>query len=302
MIKNALNHGYNVFVYAFGGQNANNQPYLKFSQGVKNTLAEQLSVIHNHAALALMSVGGGSNNTFNPSLNGNAVQAGQKMGEFLAQNGFDGFDIDVEHPNASTTESNLLTYIQAMRNAFKVKTGKDLILTAAPQISGWYGKGEWASGSAEFAEPMYTQSFVNKAHFNAFFVQTYNQYGGAQFGGLNGFDKGFLTYSFKLLSQETRDIMKGVPSTSFVVPKETKIVLGVPDFKDPKVTEAQYRQGACLADATCSGAGLYKPSDIISDIHQGNLDSYDQFGGLMTWILNSDAYQNWSWVDGVKNY
>ncbi|WP_119344142.1 glycosyl hydrolase family 18 protein [Facilibium subflavum] len=301
MIKSAISHGYNVFVYAFGGQSQDNTPYLKFSDAVTNQLSAQLQAIHQADKLAILSVGGAVN-TFDADLSGGqAITAGEKMGNFLADKGFDGIDFDVEHPNASATGENLLNYIDAMRTAFKAKTGSDLVLTAAPQISGWYGTGQWASGSAKFAEAMYTQDFVNKAKFDAFLVQTYNQYGGANFGGLKGYDVGFLTMSFKLLSQETRDQMSGIPANAFVVPKGTKIVLGVPDFKDSSVTNEQYIQGTCLATAMCSGVGLYNPADINKDIATGNLQQYTQYGGLMTWILNSDAYQNWHWVDGVKN-
>lgn len=297
MIQAALQHGYNVLVYAFGGQDANNKPYLNFADTVSQNLPAQLQAIHNAKALALLSVGGGSNSTFNPSLNNGAEAAGKAMGEFIAAQGFDGLDIDVEHPNASTTADNLLVYIQAMRNAFTAKTGKSLILTAAPQVNGWYGSGQWASGDAKFAEPMYTQDFVNQAQFTAFLVQTYNQYGGANFAGLKGTDVGFLSMAFKLLSADTRAIMTGVPATAFKVPASTKIVLGVPNFKDPAVTDSEYKQGVCLKDATCSGVGLYKPADILKDISQ--ITQYPQYGGIMTWIMNSDAYQNWSWVDGL---
>jgi chitinase len=310
MIKAAISHGYNVFVYAFGGQDSNNTPNLAvFSAEVLAGLPAQLAAIHQAGHLAILSVGGGANNTFEADLSGaKSTDAGTKMGEFLATQGFDGFDFDVEHPNASATSTNLVSYINTMRAAFKAKTGRDLILTAAPQVSGWYGTGQWASGSAQFAEPMYTQDFVNKAKFDAFLIQTYNQYGGAQFGGLKGYNEGFLSMTFGLLSADTRKEIPGITPNAFVVPSGTKIVLGVPDFKDPSITDAQYQQGSCLATAMCSGVGLYKPSDINEDISQGqfndiqfgNLHQYPQYGGLMTWIVNSDAYQGWTWVDGIK--
>ena len=87
----------------------------------------------------------------------NATVTGKAMGKFLAENGYDGLDIDVEHPNSSSSvESNFIKYIDAARAEFKSITGKDMYLAAAPQITGWYGTGQWASGSAKFAEPMYT--------------------------------------------------------------------------------------------------------------------------------------------------
>ena len=96
------------------------------------------------------------------------------------------------------------------------------------------------SGQAEvlkFAEAMYTQQFMDEAHFDAVFIQTYNQYVGANFAGLKGFNVEFLTKTFELLGFETRDQMTGVPAGSFYVPESTKIVLGVPDFKDPSVSK-----------------------------------------------------------------
>lgn len=302
MIKTAAEKGYNVFVYAFAGQKPDGEPFLvNFLDSMLKDLPNQLNVIHNHNGIALLSIGG-AENYFDPDLTGDKARlAGQKMGQFLADHHFDGLDIDVEHPNATATDENLTNYINAMRATFKEKTGKHLYLTAAPQISGWYGSGQWASGSAKFAEQMYTQEFMQHANFDAVFIQTYNQYGGANFAGLKGFDTGFLSMTFKLLSPQTRAEMPGVPEGSFSVPLNTKIILGVPNYKAPSVSEQAYRQGQCLADASCSGVGLYNPKDINHDITQGGLKQYSQYGGLMTWILNSDAYQGWSWVDGVKD-
>ncbi|MGQ4001697.1 glycosyl hydrolase family 18 protein [Francisellaceae bacterium CB299] len=302
MISDAADHGYNVFVYSFAGQKQNGEVfYTFFKDDMKARIPAQMKIIHEHNGLALLSIGGAVN-YFDPDMSGNnATITGQAMGRFLAENNYDGLDIDVEHPNASSSiEQNFLNYISAMRAEYKSLTGKDAFLTAAPQVSGWYGTGQWASGSASFAEPMYTQTFMDNAHLDAVFIQTYNQYGGANFGGKKGYDVGFLTMTFDLLSEQTQDSMPGVPTNAFYVPETTKIILGVPDYKAPYVTEAKYRTGGCLADASCSGVGLYNPTDITTDINSGDLEQHSQYGGLMTWILNSDSYQNWTWVDGVK--
>ncbi|AJI75524.1 carbohydrate binding domain protein [Francisella philomiragia subsp. philomiragia ATCC 25015] len=302
MIQAAMTHGYNVIVYAFAGQEPNGTVTLpKWTDSMKSRVPSQINIIHNSNGIALLSIGGAVN-YFDPDMSGDkAIPTGKAMGKYLAENGYDGLDIDVEHPNASTSvAANFIKYIDAARAEFKSITGKDMYLAAAPQVNGWYGTGQWASGSAKFAEAMYTQDFMRDAHFNAVFIQTYNQYGGANFGGLLGFDVGFLTKTFELLSPQTRDKMPGIPAGSFYVPEDTKIVLGVPDFKDPSVSAAEYKQGSCLATAKCSGAGLYDPVDISKDITNGGLGNYSQYGGLMTWILNSDDYQGWTWVDGVK--
>jgi chitinase len=302
MIQQAMDHGYNVIVYAFAGQKPNGEVYLpKWTEQMKDKVPSQINIIHNNNGIALLSIGGAVN-YFDPDMSGDkAIPTGKAMGKYLADNGYDGLDIDVEHPNASSSiEENFIRYINAARAEFKSITGKDMYLAAAPQISGWYGTGQWASGSAKFAEPMYTQKFMDDADFDAVFIQTYNQYGGANFGGLKGFDVGFLTMTFNLLSPETRNQMNGVPANSFYIPEDTKIVLGVPDFKDPAISESQYQTGSCLATAMCSGAGLYDPVDISKDIKDGGLEQHNQYGGLMTWILNSDSYQGWTWVDGVK--
>lgn len=312
MISTALDRGYNVLVYAFIGQDTDgtvffDSPFevdnmqLKWEDSLIAQLPTQMETIHQKGGIALIAIGGGVN-FFRPDMSGEkAVSAGKAMGKFIAEHNFDGLDIDVEHPVGSAKiDANFLRYIEATRAEYKNITGKDMYLTAAPQIQGWYGSGQWASGSAKFAEPMYTQNFVNNAHFDAFFIQTYNQYGGANFSGLKGQDVGFLTKTFELLSPQTRDKMPGVPADAFYVPEETKIVLGVPNFKDPSVSESEYRTGTCLATAKCSGSGLYKPADITKDITNGGLGNYSQYGGVMTWILNSDDYQGWTWADGVK--
>ncbi|AIT10091.1 chitinase [Candidatus Francisella endociliophora] len=301
MIQTAMDHGYNVIVYAFAGQDSNGTVTLpKWTDEMKSRVPAQLDIIHSSGGIALLSIGGAVN-YFDPNMSGdNAIVTGKAMGKFLAENGYDGLDIDVEHPNASSSvESNFIRYIDAARAEFKSISGKDMYLAAAPQISG--NTGSWDGGNAKFAEPMYTQDFLNDAHFDAIFIQTYNQYGGAAFFGKKGFDVGFLSNVFKLLSEETRpDMEQYLVDNNLYVPEGTKIVLGVPDFKDPSVSEAAYKQGTCLADASCSGAGLYDPKDISTDITNGGLGAYNQYGGVMTWILNSDSYQGWTWVDGVK--
>ncbi|WP_172106422.1 carbohydrate-binding protein [Allofrancisella frigidaquae] len=312
MITEAMKRGYNVIVYAFAGQDfhgtvegkqidINGVGYTQFTDDMKARIPEQQKIIHDNGGISLLSIGGGVN-YFTPDMNNDAAGTGKAMGKFLADNGFDGLDVDVEHPtNGAEKEANFIAYINAMKAEYMSITGKTPFLTAAPQINGWYGTGQWASGSAKFAEAMYTQQFMDDAQFDAVFIQTYNQYGGANFGGKKGYDVGFLSMTFNLLSPETRDKMPGITEDAFYVPKETKIVLGVPDYKDPSVTEAAYIQGACLADASCSGVGLYNPADITKDITDGDLEKYNQYGGVMTWILNSDSYQGWTWVDGVKD-
>ena len=308
MIETAMDRGYNVIAYAFGGQKQDGQVYLpKFTDAMKASIPDQLDIIHQHGGYALLSIGG-AENFFTPDMSGQkGIDAGHKMGQFLADHDYDGIDIDVEHPTSSMSkDGNFLRYLKAARQTYQDQTGKALFVTAAPQISGYYGTGKWASGSASFAERIYSQKFMNQAHLDAVFIQTYNQYGGAKFAKHQGWDVGFLTYTFNLLSPEMRDDMKGVYSGAFYVPEETKIVLGVPDYKAPYIEDNddennEYHSGACLADASCSGVGLYDPDDINQDIlrFQNNLNDYPQYGGVMTWILNSDAYQGWSWVDGI---
>ncbi|MBK2277689.1 hypothetical protein IBE39_08515, partial [Francisella philomiragia] len=303
MVSEAMDHGYNVLAYAFAGQSKDgNVFFTSWTNEQIRDLPNQIKTIHDKYGIALLSIGG-AENYFEPDMttDANAENTGKAMGKFLADNGFDGLDIDVEHPtNGAEKDENFLNYIEATRAEFKSITGKDMFLTAAPQVTGWYGTGPWASGEAHFAESTYSQNFMDNAHFNAIFVQTYNQYGGANLCGFVGTDTGFLSCAFKLLTEEGQKDMTGI-SGDWHVPAETKLVLGVPDFKDPSVSAQAYKQGTCLADASCSGAGIYDPAEFTKDVTAGNLSSYNQYGGSMTWIMNSDAYQNWSWVDGVKN-
>lgn len=311
MITEAMKHGYNVIVYAFAGQDfhgvvdgkrvdIDGVGYTFFSDKMKASIPEQQKIIHDNGGISLLSIGGGIN-YFTPDMSTKAVETGKAMGKFLADNGYDGLDIDVEHPtNGAEDEANFMAYINAMKSEYKSITGKTPFLTAAPQISG--NTGSWSGGSAKFAEAMYTQKFMDDAHFDAVFIQTYNQYGGAIFFGKKGVDVGFLTDTFNLLSEQTRpDFSRYLGANNMYIPEGTKVVLGVPDYKDPNVTPEQYNQGQCLADASCSGVGLYEPSDIIADIEGGDIKNYSQYGGLMTWILNSDSYQGWTWVDGIKD-
>ena len=102
MISDAADHGYNVFVYSFAGQKQNGEVfYTFFKDDMKARIPAQMKIIHEHNGLALLSIGGAVN-YFDPDMSGNnATITGQAMGRFLAENNYDGLDIDVEHPNAS---------------------------------------------------------------------------------------------------------------------------------------------------------------------------------------------------------
>ena len=58
------------------------------------------------------------------------------MDKYLADNGYDGLGIDVEHPNASTSIAANFKVYCAGRAEFKSITGKDMCLAAGPQITG----------------------------------------------------------------------------------------------------------------------------------------------------------------------
>lgn len=301
MISKAADHGYNVFVYSFAGQKPGGEVFFTdWKQSMIDKLDTQIPIIHNKNGIALLAIGGAVN-FFDVDMSGDkAISGGKAMAKFLADYGFDGLDIDVEHPNASATGENFLRYLEAMREEYQKLTGKAEFVTAAPQITGHVGN--YPGGNAKFAEKIYTQSFMDKAKLDAVFVQTYNQYGGAKFLGKQGTDVGFLTNVFNLLSEETRpEFEQYLSPSSFYVPADTKIVLGVPNYRGPNVTDAEYNQGQCMRDATCSGVGIYDPVDLTKDINDGKIANNNQYGGVMTWILNSDEYQNWTWVDGVKN-
>ena len=257
MIKDSLSAGYTVLVYAFGSIN-NTGPVTMSGNPNKKVkpldLKEQIAFIHESNALALISFGG-ANNTFNPDPS-NASEAASQIVDCCQRYGFDGVDLDLEDVSVSQT------YIESLVDSIRAKDDR-LYLTAAPQIAGGYGSPANLAPTGIFSE-----SFLNNACFDALLVQNYNQFGGAEFNGLQDTQQGFITASFTSLTQ--------------FVPGATKIVVGEP------------------ANAT-AGSGLSNPAEIVADLHSGDVLSNPQYGGIMTWNINYDAQQEWSFARGVHS-
>ncbi len=151
-------------------------------------------------------------------------------------------------------------YLEKMIDAIRT-LDSSLYLVAAPQIAGGYG------GPASLA-PMsiFSKSFLEAARFDALFIQEYNQFGGAVFDGLQDTDIGFISASFEPLTQ--------------YIPAGTKIVVGEPA-------------------SPAAGSGLSNPADIVKDLQSGNVLKNSQYGGLMTWNINVDSQQKWSFARGA---
>ena len=138
-----------------------------------------------------------------------------------------------------------------------------LFVTGAPQIAGGHdGRASLAPSS------VFTQAFLERVEFDALFIQAYNQYGGAVFDNLQDTDVGFITASFAPLSR--------------FIPEGTRIIIGEP---------------ACDA----AGSGLSDPADITRDLQSGSVLKSPRYGGIMTWAINYDADQNWSFAHGVAH-
>ncbi len=151
-------------------------------------------------------------------------------------------------------------YLESYINELRNKDSS-ILLTAAPQIAGGYG------GPAALAPTnIFTTDFLIKAKFDAILVQEYNQFGGAVFDGKQDTDVGFITASFDPLAK--------------IIPSATKIVVGEP------------------ANST-AGSGLSNPADVVQDINSGDVKQSKQYGGVMTWAINYDADQGWSFANGV---
>ena len=255
-----MNEHYNVFVYAFGAINLDNTVIIP--SGISDAdLQDQVSIMHENGALALLSLGG-QNNTFIPDPN-NMIQAADNTAALLLKDHFDGLDLDLESIDSKIIDNKgslLIQYINEIR-----KKDPNVYITAAPQIGGGY------DGRPAFLAPatIYSADFIKDAHLTAFFIQEYNQFGGAVFNGKQDTDEGFITASFTPLTK--------------IIPETTKIVIG-----EPANSKA--------------GSGLSNPSDIVKDITDGNVVlKSPQFGGIMTWDANYDSAQQWSFATGVSS-
>ncbi|MDC0535514.1 glycosyl hydrolase family 18 protein [Francisellaceae bacterium] len=251
MVAESINNHYNVFVYAFGSINKQNN--VSMPSGItKIDFTDQINNIHQNKGIALVSFGG-QNNTFLPNPD-DAIQAADNTAAILKQYNLDGIDLDLE---SIDVDSNYLEqYIGELRNM-----NPNIILTAAPQIAGGYG------GPAQLAPTsIFTQNFITNANFDALLIQEYNQYAGAVFDGKQDTDEGFITASFTPLTQ--------------IIPNRTKIIIGEP------------------ANSS-AGTGLSNPNLVLSDIQSGGVLDNNQYGGIMTWALNYDYTQNWSFANGV---
>lgn len=62
MIQTSMNHGYNVIVYAFAGQDPDGTITLpKWTNKMKSRVPNQINIIHNSNGIALLSIGGAVN-------------------------------------------------------------------------------------------------------------------------------------------------------------------------------------------------------------------------------------------------
>ncbi|WP_272151780.1 glycosyl hydrolase family 18 protein [Tenacibaculum aiptasiae] len=172
-----------------------------------------------------------------------------------------GFDgIDLDIESVPSHISS--SYLNSYINAIRNKNNQ-LFITAAPQIA------STASGDAALAPTnIFTKDFIGAVKFDALLIQEYNQRLGAVFQGLQDTQIGFISASY-------------IPLTK-LVPEATKIVIG-----EPANSEA--------------GNGLSNPNEIVEDITDGGIVlQSSQYGGIMTWAINYDAQQNWSFAKGVQ--
>ena len=267
VIHNALKSNYNVIVFAFAnidGESVNKGSLLEPDTYLISEIKDIHSNSLNKKGLAIVSFGG-QNNTFNPTLNTNFTQLGKNIAAFLKKYDFDGIDLDLETIPAGITNNNIITMINSLRTEYKKDNNKDVIITSAPQISGGYG-----NPNLPVLAPsnIFSKDFLEKAKFDAIFVQEYNQFGGAVFDNKQDTDTGFITASFG-------------PLTDYI-PASTKVVPG-----EPATSEA--------------GSGLSDPTSIVDDLMSGNVLSNNRFGGLMTWDINYDANNNWNWGRTVSS-
>lgn len=254
IVSSAINHNYKVFVYAFGCIDSNYEVTLP--SGFNETdLEKQIAMINKDNGLALISFGGGGNNTFLPG--DDPISAASATVTFCQKYQFNGIDLDLEH--APFTSNYLISYIEEIR-----KQDETLFITAAPQIA------SNADGSAALApREIFTPELIS-TKLTAILVQEYNQGEGAIFDGLDDTNPDFIVKSFAPLKR--------------IIPSETKIIIGKPACKD------------------AAGSGFNSPASIVRSLQKecsGVIDD-PQYGGIMTWDINYDSAQNWSFADGVQ--
>jgi chitinase len=267
VIQNALNSGYNVIVFSFA--NINGEQVSKGSLSEPdNFLISETQNIHanskNKKGLAIVSFGG-QNNTFNPTTSTDFNKLGQNIAAFLEKYNFDGIDLDIETIPAGITNDNIISMMNSLRAQYKQDTNKDVVITSAPQIAGGYN-----NPNLPVLAPsnIFSKDFLEKAKFDAIFIQEYNQFGGAKFGGKFDTDQGFITASFGALTN--------------YIPASTKVVPGEP--ATPR-----------------AGSGLSDPTSIVNDLMSGNILSNNRFGGIMTWDINYDTNNNWNFGRTVSS-
>ena len=259
MIQEALAHKYNVIVFAFANVTGE-----QISVDNLNQLQQQVDMVKNSNAIALVSVGG-QNISFNPTDSTNFAKLGKNIADFLTDNHLDGLDLDLEGVPASVTVDHLLEMLKALREQYLLNNNKAVIITGAPEVAGGYG----SPASLGFALSIWSKrDFLEQANFDALFVQEYNQGGGAFFDGKQDTDVGFISASFGPLSS--------------YIPTPTKIIVGEPATQQ-------------------AGNGLHLASDIVTDLQSGSVLGSERFAGMMTWSINYDYNNNWKWVDGVSS-
>lgn len=212
----------------------------------------------------LFSVGGGSNNTYQPN-NAPVKEVATALVEYCKNLGFTGVDFDIEIED----DGDYLNYLCAEIKSIDA----NFLITVAPQINQEAHETDLLLVSTG-NHRMYDKTIQN-GYVDYVFAQAYNN----PWPTLNSFtqkDVSFISTAFHNLKMQ--------------LPKHTFLSIGEPS--------SRIAAGHCsIYLGPDAGKGIY---DLIQDQYTTIMND-SQYGGVMTWSIHLDAKNGYKFLDATKS-
>ena len=222
----------------------------------------------------LLALGGwGQSDGFSPMVASATARSNfiNNLVDFCQLHGYDGVDIDWEHPSNSLDRANLTVLIYELRNAFD-EVDKSLLLTMAVTASSWIG--QWCD---------YT---TMKNYVGWFGCMTYDFHGGwSDHAGHNA-------PLYAPENDQCGSVHQGVQYLNVTrgIPKE-KILIGLPFYGREFISSSLY--------GPSSGGGEYLYNEILPKIDEGWTYNWDNISKV-PYLTNQENTRIISFDDTVS--
>lgn len=276
--------GYSIVNIAFATVNRNGTvvfnlqaPAYKGTLRSIDTFKDDIKALQNRGVKVLLSLGGGSSNSvLNIDNDKKAAEFVQSLEKIINDYGFNGVDYDFESKLNSLESTYLLTVTQKLHDDY-VNNGTPLLFTIAPEAIDVH----WQTSQGKY------NRIIDSGLINFISVQLYNST-----------CKRSIKANSPCYDPGTQDfIVSQVDSTiqswkkRGILNPETKYVIGLPATKEA-ANKGYVDPGVFKKAQTCLKTG--KECDKYTPIN-----IYPNLGGVMTWSINWDAKNNYTFLNST---